>query len=77
VTVALTLDVLGRRCPAPIIELAKHIGDVSIGELVCVLADDPAAALDIPAWCGMRRQDWVGPCAGPDGAPGYLVRRAR
>ena len=70
----LTLDVLGRRCPAPIIELARHIGDVGVGDVVCVLADDPAAALDIPAWCEMRQQAYLGPCDA-DGSPGYLVRR--
>ena len=75
--VRLTLDVLGRRCPAPIIELARHIGEVSIGEVICVLADDPAAALDIPAWCEMRQQDYVGRATAPDDAPGYLVRRSR
>ena len=69
---ALTLDVLGRLCPAPIIELARHIGDVAVGETVEVLADDPAAALDIPAWCEMRDQEYLG-------RPGaaYLVRRRR
>ncbi|MGQ0464288.1 MAG: sulfurtransferase TusA family protein [Sporichthyaceae bacterium] len=67
---ALVLDVLGRRCPAPIIELAKHIRDVEIGQVVGVLADDPAAALDIPAWCEMRGQEYLGHPGEP-----YLVRR--
>lgn len=75
--VRLTLDVLGRRCPAPIIELARHIGEISIGEVICVLADDPAAALDIPAWCEMRQQDYVGRATAADNFPGYLVRRTR
>lgn len=69
---ALTLDVLGRRCPAPIIELARHIGDVAVGETVGVLADDPAAALDIPAWCDLRGQEYLG-----RPADAYLVRRCR
>jgi len=68
----LTLDVLGRRCPAPIIELARHIGDVQVGAIVRVLADDPAAALDIPAWCQMRGQEFLGTRAGA-----YEVRRVR
>jgi len=36
-----------------------------------VLADDPAAAVDIPAWCRMRGQEFVGRPA-PDA---YDVRR--
>jgi cysteine desulfurase len=72
----LTLDVLGRLCPAPIIELAKNIGRVDLGSVVRVLADDPAAALDIPAWCAMRAQEYLGQDPGcPDRA--YLVRRRR
>jgi tRNA 2-thiouridine synthesizing protein A len=58
-----------------VIELARHIGEVSVGEVICVLADDPAAALDIPAWCELRQQDYLGRTDAADGPPGYLVRR--
>jgi TusA-related sulfurtransferase len=40
---------------------------------VRVLADDPAARLDIPAWCRMTGQDFLG----AETASAYLVRRAR
>ncbi|MFI5953480.1 sulfurtransferase TusA family protein [Cryptosporangium sp. NPDC051539] len=63
------------RCPLPVIELARRIGDVPIGGVVRVLADDPAARVDIPAWCRMRGQEFVGP-ADSDGAPAFDVRRA-
>jgi cysteine desulfurase len=56
----LTVDALGRRCPVPVIELAKAIGTVRAGGVVTVLADDAAARLDIPAWCGMRGHDYLG-----------------
>ncbi len=77
----LVLDTLGRRCPIPVIELAKHIAEVPIGGLVAVLSDDEAARLDIPVWCEMRGQEYAGesPAAGygPDAPLGvaYLVRR--
>lgn len=57
---ALVVDALGRRCPIPVIELAKRIADVPVGAVVRVLADDPAAALDVAAWCRMRGQDFLG-----------------
>ncbi|WP_042399042.1 cysteine desulfurase/sulfurtransferase TusA family protein [Streptacidiphilus carbonis] len=71
-----TLDTLGRRCPIPVIELAKHLTDVPVGGMVRVLSDDEAAALDIPAWCEMRSQEYVGsePAAGLN-AVAYLIRR--
>ncbi|WP_461030828.1 aminotransferase class V-fold PLP-dependent enzyme, partial [Streptomyces sparsus] len=57
---SLTVDCLGRRCPVPVIELAKVIDDVPVGGVVTVLADDRAALLDIPAWCAMRGHEYVG-----------------
>ncbi|MGA5078840.1 cysteine desulfurase/sulfurtransferase TusA family protein [Streptomyces griseoincarnatus] len=71
---ALVVDALGRRCPIPVIELARVIGDVPVGGLVRVLADDEAARLDIPAWCEMRGQEYVGEQPADRGAA-YVVRR--
>ncbi|MFL6288737.1 MAG: sulfurtransferase TusA family protein [Actinomycetes bacterium] len=53
------LDCRGLLCPLPVIKLAKTLPTVDIGDTVTVLADDPAAATDIPAWCRMRSQDLV------------------
>jgi TusA-related sulfurtransferase len=64
-------------CPLPVIELARHIGDVGVGGIVAVVADDPAAAVDIPAWCRLRAHEYAGSGARVDGAPSYLVRRSR
>jgi TusA-related sulfurtransferase len=75
VTPALELDCRGLLCPRPVIELARHLGDVPVGEVVAVVAEDPAAAHDIPAWCRMREQEYVGADAAADGVARYLVRR--
>ena len=53
------LDCRGLICPLPVIQLARRIGEVAVGATVTVLADDPAAATDIPAWCRMRSQELV------------------
>ncbi|WP_081241425.1 cysteine desulfurase/sulfurtransferase TusA family protein [Streptomyces viridosporus] len=71
---ALVVDAVGRRCPIPVIELAKVIGDVPVGGTVRVLADDEAARLDIPAWCEMRGQEYVGEEPADRGSA-YVVRR--
>ena len=73
----ITLDQRGRRCPLPIIELARHVDDVSVGELIAVAADDPAARLDVQAWCRMRGHEYVGEGTAPDGVPVYTLRRGR
>lgn len=58
------------------IELAKVIGEVPVGNTVTVLSDDEAARLDIPAWCGMRGQEYVGE-RGAEAGVAYVVRRLR
>lgn len=69
------LDCRGRRCPLPILELARGIGAVDVGSTIWVDADDPAARADVPAWCRMRGQDYLGEAAADDGVPRYAVRR--
>jgi cysteine desulfurase len=71
---ALVVDALGKRCPIPVIELAKVIGEVPVGATVRVLSDDAAARLDIPAWCEMRGQEYVGEEPADHGSA-YVVRR--
>ena len=44
----------------PVIDLARHLGDVEVGELVAVVATDVAAAVDVPAWCRMKQQEYAG-----------------
>ncbi len=48
------VDARGKRCPLPVIELARLVAAEPTATLVRVLATDPAAAHDIPAWCRMR-----------------------
>lgn len=67
------LDCLGQRCPLPVIALARRLPDLPVGAVLRVLADDPAAAVDIPAWCRMRGQEFLTAVDGP----GYDVRRTR
>jgi tRNA 2-thiouridine synthesizing protein A len=71
----LELDCRGLVCPAPIIELARHIGDVEVGGVVGVVASDPAARVDVPAWCRMTGHDYVGEESAEDGVARYVVRR--
>ena len=75
VTPALELDCRGMLCPRPIIELARRIGEVAVGEVVAVVATDAAARHDVPAWCRMRGQTYAGEDLAEDGVPRYLVER--
>jgi tRNA 2-thiouridine synthesizing protein A len=68
------LDCREQRCPLPVIELARRLPDVPIGGVLRVLADDPAAAGDIPAWCRLRDQEFLGEVE-VEGGPAFDVRR--
>jgi tRNA 2-thiouridine synthesizing protein A len=72
---ALTIDALGRKCPIPIIMLAEQIRDVPLGDVVAVLADDPAAYTDIPSWCTMKAHEFAGYRELPQGGWALYIRR--
>lgn len=65
------IDSRGRRCPLPILDLARALPTVDVGAELTVLADDPAAAADIAAWCRLTGQQLARSEAGA-----YTVRRA-
>lgn len=69
------LNCRGMPCPAPVIELAKAIRDIPVGDEIAVDADDPAAPADIAAFARMRGHTFVGSAIQPDGAARITVRR--
>ncbi|WP_426244113.1 sulfurtransferase TusA family protein [Nocardioides sp. LHG3406-4] len=72
----LEIDCRGMLCPMPVIELARRIAEVEVGSVVGVVTRDPAARIDVPAWCRMRGQEYAGEDTAEDGEPRYLVRRS-
>lgn len=51
------VDARELRCPLPVIRLAAAAQEVVAGTVITVLATDPAARHDIPAWCRMRNHE--------------------
>ncbi len=70
-----TVDARGRRCPQPVIELAAAIADVAPDAVVDLLADDPAARVDVPVWCRMRRHRLLALDEDDDGVLHFRVQR--
>ncbi len=44
------LDCIGLYCPMPIVNTRQKMDKLTIGEILEVLADDPAAEEDLKAW---------------------------
>jgi len=70
------VDARGERCPLPVIRLARAVVALPAPRLVTVLATDPAAAHDVPAWCRMRGHRFVGARAEAD-RTAYVVEGVR
>ncbi|MCY4444976.1 MAG: sulfurtransferase TusA family protein [Rhodobacteraceae bacterium] len=45
------LDTLGLLCPLPVLKIQKQMRIMDSGDILTVLADDPASAVDIPFYC--------------------------
>lgn len=45
------LDTLGLRCPEPVMLIRKTIRTLQIGDLLEIIADDPATTRDVPSFC--------------------------
>lgn len=45
-----TLDCIGLYCPAPVLNTRQEMDKLAIGDVLEVLADDPAAEEDLKAW---------------------------
>ena len=46
-----TLDAIGTLCPMPVLKARKRLQAMKSGQILRVLADDPAAIIDFPHFC--------------------------
>lgn len=68
------VDARGLRCPVPVIRLARAARDAAPGAVLTVVATDPAAQHDVPAWARLRGHTVVASREEPDGALAITVR---
>jgi tRNA 2-thiouridine synthesizing protein A len=54
-----SLDAKGLMCPMPIVKLAKKIKELQVGQVLELIADDPGAKEDVPAWCERTHNELV------------------
>lgn len=50
-TEGIVLDERGKLCPQPILDLAKAVAGLAVGEGLTIVCDDAAFPLDLEAWC--------------------------
>ncbi|GII64852.1 hypothetical protein Skr01_49370 [Sphaerisporangium krabiense] len=50
-----------RRCVQLLIELRRLVEELPAGTVVHLIATDPAAPIDLPAWCHLTGHAYLGP----------------
>jgi TusA-related sulfurtransferase len=72
----MVLDCIGLYCPVPILKTREEIDKLAVGEILEVLADDPAAEEDIKAWAKRTGQTLFGIEKTDDGMR-FLIRKRK
>jgi len=68
------LDARGLLCPLPVLKARKRLKAMAPGEVLRMLASDPAAVVDVPFFCAESGHELVETAAeGADQV--YLIRR--
>ena len=69
-----SLDCLGLYCPEPVFRTREEISSVPIGQILEVLADDPASESDIRSWAKHAGHEVLSVEAS-NGGLRFLIRR--
>lgn len=72
---ALELDTRGLLCPLPVLKLRKAMKPLPAGAAVRLLADDPAARIDVPHFCHEQGHAYDGETEREDGSVEYRLRK--
>ena len=68
------LDAKGLKCPLPVIKTRLALNKIAVGEVVTVLATDPASKIDIHHLCNITGNELVA-ASEEDGVLTYVIRR--
>jgi len=70
------LDARGLLCPLPVLKARKRLQALAIGDTLTVVADDPAAIIDVPHFCAQSGHQLVSTDTnGSDQT--YVIRKTR
>ncbi len=69
------LDVKGLRCPLPVIKARMALNEMAVGEVVTVLATDPASNIDIRHLCNITGHELID-ASQEDGVLTFVIRKS-
>lgn len=68
------LDAIGLLCPLPVLKARKRLLNMAPGQVLRVMATDPAAVVDIPHFCAEAGHDLLS-AHETGAATAYLIRK--
>ncbi len=68
------IDARGLLCPLPVLRARKRLIAMAPGQVLRLMASDPAAVVDVPHFCAEAGHELLGMSEQPDGMA-YLIRR--
>lgn len=68
------LDATGLLCPLPVLKAAKRLRAMAPGAVLKMLADDPAAVIDVPHFCNEQRYTLLS-SESVEGLQTYLIQK--
>lgn len=69
------LDARGLRCPLPVLKARKRLSGLEPGQILRLLADDPAAPIDVMHFCAEQGHELVRERDGENGAFIFDIRK--
>ncbi|MBN2565417.1 MAG: sulfurtransferase TusA family protein [Candidatus Eisenbacteria bacterium] len=72
--IAATLDMTGYFCPEPVIRVNEKIGEIGVGEVLELMADDPSSEPDIKSWTKRTDHELIS-IENEGGVFRFLIRR--
>jgi TusA-related sulfurtransferase len=73
---AVTIDMSGMPCPAPLLGAKKIIDDLQPGQSMLLLSDCPGTSDDLFAWCKFTGNELLATTKQADGKTAYTLRKA-
>lgn len=70
-----TVDAIGLLCPLPVLKARKRLKPLPTGAILQLLADDPAAVIDVPHFCNETGHEFLG-MSDAENHQVYLIRKS-
>ena len=69
------LDATGLLCPLPVLKARKRLAALEKGQVLRMIADDPAALVDVPHFCAEQGHELLEQSETESGALLFLLRK--